>query len=799
MKNLLFSILLMVFSLTLSANQTITIGGTVTDINTGMAVPDQMIFICTDSVANCTFYFNTVFTGADGKYEDAFEVPENCASGNLNVFTFDCNGVYVFQQIPYGNGNFNLTADFQICWSNTQPNDCYADFFWWQNEALVVEFKDNSWPVPTTWAWDFGDGQSSSGQNPVHQYAVAGEYLVTLTIFVEETACTSSTSWVIYVENFNFDCQASFFWNKSWMEPLAVEFYDYSWFVPGSWNWQFGDGQFSAEQNPVHIYSEPGIYEVTLTINGADSTCYDQYTEVVYVEELPNECWADFWWYQNGPATVQFENYSYPLNTSSFWDFGDGTTSEEISPEHTFANLGVYEVCLTIGPNANGCQDTRCYEVWVDTTNFIECKADFWYYQMENLNVQFQDFSWPMVSAWTWDFGDGQSSTEQNPVHQYAQTGIYPVVLTIYVEETGCTSTAFYEVWVDDYNYGCDAKYFWMPSPQTPLTIEFYDASMYNTPVSWFWDFGDGNYSNEQNPVHTYALEDQYQVCLTITSPDSSCYSQFCSEVSFGGVVPPDCLNDFEIIDQGELTFTFEGFLPNAGTNQADFFWDFGDNNQGQGSTVTHTYSMPGSYAVCLTTISTSANDSCFFTSCKGVYAGNGGGGMQASFTMQPDSTNAMVYHFFDTSTGNPFYWLWDFGDGIISNEQNPSHFYAETGWYEVCLTIIGQGMTDTYCSGFEMNAGALNITTPDQMITAGEIFPNPNKGSFAINLDLSKPTEVTISVINYLGQQVYSLNESLQDGSSKLMFNLTDLPEGIYNMMIISESQKITKKFIIR
>jgi hypothetical protein len=166
---------------------------------------------------------------------------------------------------------------------------------------------------------------------------------------------------------------------------------------------------------------------------------------------------------------------------------------------------------------------------------------------------------------------------------------------------------------------------------------------------------------------------------------------------------------------------------------------------------------------------------------------------------MQPDSTNAMVYHFFDTSTGNPFYWLWDFGDGTISNEQHPTHLYAETGWYEVCLTIIGQGMTDTYCSGFEMNAGALNIATPGLLITVGEIFPNPNKGSFAINLDLIKPTDVTISVINYLGQQVYNRKESLQNGNSKLMFNLTDLPEGIYNMMIISESQKITKKFIIR
>jgi PKD repeat protein len=1046
MKNLLFSIVLMCFSLFTMANQTITVGGTVTDENTGLAVPDQMVFLYTDSTANNPGYFNIVYSGANGVYADVFEVSGNSPAGFVNIFTFDCSGVAEFQQLPYGNGVYNLTADFQICTGNIQPYDCYADFWWWQNEDLMVQFQDYSWPTPTTWAWDFGDGQTSAEQNPLHQFAQTGQYLVTLTIFVAETNCTSTTSWEVWVDSYNYDCQAVFYWNQSWMDPLAVEFYDYSWFVPGTWNWQFGDGQFSMEQNPVHTYAEPGIYEVTLTINGADSscydqyteiiyleeipygcwadfgwyqsglstvqfqnfstppnsstfwdfgdgtssteqnpehvfaglgvyevcltigdpntacqdtrcyevwvdttnyieckadfwyyqmedlkvefqdfswpmvsswvwdfgdgqtsaeqnpihqyaqpgiypvtltifveetgctsttsyeiwvdefnpdcnayyywiqswadpltvefydnswfvpgswywqfgdgqvsmeqnpvhsfaepgiyevtltingadsTCYDQYTEVIYLEELPYGCWADFWWYQNGLSTVQFQNYSFPPNSTSFWDFGDGTSSTEQNPEHVYAGLGVYEVCLTIGDPAIGCQDTRCYEVWVDTSNYIECKADFWYYQMENLTVQFQDYSWPQVTTWAWDFGDGQSSAEQNPVHQYAETGIYPVMLTIFIEETGCTSTAFYEVWVDNYNYGCEAKYFWMPGPQNPLTVEFFDASMYNTPVSWFWDFGDGNTSYEQNPVHTFATEDVYQVCLMISSPDSSCYSQFCSAVYPGGVVPPDCMNDFEVFDMGNLTFNFEGFVPS--TMPSEFFWDFGDGAAGQGQSVTHTYSEPGSYAVCLTTMSFNPSDSCFFTSCKGVYAGNGSGSMQAGFVMQPDSMNVMVYHFYDTSTGNPIFWMWDFGDGSTSTEQNPIHEYAATGWYEVCLTIIGNGITDTYCIGFEMNAGALNIAEPGKQLSIGEIYPNPNDGNFDLKISLTENSALTISVINYLGQEVYSRSENMTAGNNNLNISFPEIPQGIYSFMITSQNQKLTKKFIIR
>jgi len=962
MKKLLSLFISICVSLFAAASQTINVGGTVKDLNTGLPIAGQMVFICANNIPDNPDYFNMVNTGSDGVYNDFFEILGNSPEGVVDVFIIDCSGLVQSQQLSFGNGNFNLTADFQICTVTTVPTDCYSDFGWWQNTNQLVQFEDYSWPVPTSWYWNFGDGETSTQQNPAHQYLETGSYNVTLTIYEEETGCSSTTSWTIWVESYNFDCQAYFSWNQSSANPLMVEFYDYSFFVPGSWNWDFGDGQFSTAQHPIHIFAEPGAHEVVITIYSNDSTCYDVYTHVIFIENFPNGCNADFWYYQTGISTLQFQNISSPPNIISSWDFGDGATSSVQNPEHIFAGSGTYQVCLTHGDPALGCQDVQCYDVLVDTALYLDCLADFYWWQTGNLLVQFEDNSWPNPTSCAWNFGDNQTSYETNPVHQYTEPGTYSVSLTIYIAETGCLTTTMAEILVEDLNFdchalyfwnqsyiepftvgffdlslftpgawswdfgdgtssdeqnpehsypaqgtytvtltinnadstcveqysdivevenfpyncfadfywyqtatsavkfqnisypansaffwdfgdgttsveqnpehqfnetglylvcltitnddlncadsscydvlvgqsmGCEAGYYWIPNFELPRTIEFYDMSVYSGQVNWLWDFGDGNSSNEQNPVHTFTNENTYQVSLTVSSPESGCYCQFISDVNVGGIVPPDCFNDFNVFAQTGLTFVFEGFLPNSA--MADFFWDFGDGTSGLGQSVTHPFTEPGSYAVCLTTFYQNSSDSCFFKSCKGIYAGSGNGTMQAGFTMLPDSLAAMVYHFFDTSTGNPVFWMWDFGDGTISTDQNPSHEYAESGWYEVCLTVAGQELTDNYCAGLEMSAGPLIISFSEKQFSSGEIFPNPNDGTFTINFDVLNPAIANISIFNFLGQNIYHQSENMTPGSNSLKFSFPELSQGIYSLMICCENQKLTKKFIIR
>ncbi|MCF8366392.1 MAG: PKD domain-containing protein [Bacteroidales bacterium] len=691
------------------AQSTVSVNGIVTDIESGAPVGGHQVFIVSDS-SNTPGYISIVFTNDSGEYADSFDVPE-LSEGMLTVFTYDCNGMAIFHEMLYGPGNYNFTVDFAVC-SQVIPVDCFADFWYSLMEDLSVDFQDMSWPEPSSWAWDFGDGTSSEEQNPVHQYSEAGVYPVTLTITVDETGCTSTTIYDVWVDDFNYDC------------------------------------------------------------------------------------YANFYYYQLGELIVHFQDVSFPEAETWLWEFGDGSTSTEPDPIYTYAAPGFYEVCLTITNEAANCEDTRCMEIFVDTAGYIECYADFLYSQMEDLNVGFQDISWPVPSTWAWDFGDGASSEEQNPVHQYTEAGIYPVTLTITVDETGCTSTTIYDVWVDDYNSSCQALYYWFPESNDSLTLNFFDLSFYQGDVEFYWEFGDGGFSNEQNPVYTFAEEGEYEVCLTISRPDTSCFSTFCEMVYVGDQFPPGCESSFGIVPIQDFSYQFDGYMLN-GTIGGEYYWEFGDGNSGFGQSVGHTYDQAGEYVVCLTTISANnPADSCFWISCQMLLVGSGNAPMQASFSMVQDSLNPMMMHFYDNSTGNPEAWLWDFGDGSFSDNQHPVHEFSSTGNFDVCLTIFGQGLTDVYCQQINMTNSTVSISENDSPVE--QVFPNPNHGNFFIDISSYVEGPVRVQLFNFVGQIVYSASEMVYQGGKRIELIASDLPPGVYNLLVKSANNQVARKIII-
>jgi len=191
--------------------------------------------------------------------------------------------------------------------------------------------------------------------------------------------------------------------------------------------------------------------------------------------------------------------------------------------------------------------------------------------------------------------------------------------------------------------------------------------------------------------------------------------------------------------------------------------------------------------------------DSCFWTTCHEVIAGNGGPGtLQAGFEVVQDSAMAMLYHFFDTSTGQPVEWLWDFGDGTTSNLQNPSHLYEVTGWYQVCLTVFGMGMTDTECQEYEMSVTFLDINNQSLDLLTGQIFPNPNKGTFSLDLLSRNDEQVEIKILNNLGQLVFSENRQIEAGKNQINIQLSDLQTGIYCLYLTNNHQTVVRKFIL-
>jgi len=516
---------------------------------------------------------------------------------------------------------------------------CEAAFSFYVDPVnpFSVQFMDQSFiNQPATWFWDFGDGSYSTEQNPVHIFPIttaAVPYMVCLTISSGDSSCIDTSCESIYV-GYNTGCQAGF---ESGPLPGAYntfQFFDTSVGNIDTWTWDFGDGTsqtISFPQSPdvTHYYQAPGMYTACLTINGSDS-CVSTACSTFFVGDTIPGCQSYFTYYMDslaGMNIVHFVDLSTGNPTQWFWDFGDGTTSTEQNPTHAFEVSGpysVYNVCLTVMSNNNTCYDTFCKIVIV--TNNQGCHADFSvtpgpaYLHL----MSFEDLSTGDIISRTWDFGDGQSVTvvpPQNPNqnHYYASPGFYTVCLTILGADS-CMDTKCMLITVEDTLVNCQAQYSWYPVDSTNTgtnTFQFIDLSTGNA-TQWYWDFGDGTVSTEQNPLHTFPSNGTYYVCLTIYGQD--CQSVWCAEVQ----VSPgnDCASYFIYSNLG-LSVNFQGFMANPTISAATFAWDFGDNNWASGPNVVHTYNNPGIYFVTLTTTSYWGGAVCTYSTSQMITVGD--------------------------------------------------------------------------------------------------------------------------------------------------------------------------------
>lgn len=298
------------------------------------------------------------------------------------------------------------------------------------------------------------------------------------------------------------------------------------------------------------------------------------------------------------------------------------------------------------------------------------------------------------------------------------------------------------------------------PPPQAQFTytdqgngqFQFTDQSL-NDPDSWLWDFGDGNTSTEQNPVHTYAAPGTYTVCLAVSNSAGS--DTTCMEVTV--VFPPEA--GFTYSDQGNGTIAFT----DASTNDPDaWLWDFGDGSTSTEQNPTHTYTAPGDYTVCLIASNSAGSD----TACMNITVVLP---PVAAFSIT-DQGNG-TFAFTDLSTNDPESWLWDFGDGNTSTEQNPTHTYTASGDYTVCLTVSNSAGTDTACQTISVTVTGL--TEAWQHLTL-ELYPNPVANELQLQIDWPEPLQWEL--YDALGRKVQA-----RTFEQTTTVSVTDLPRGTY------------------
>ncbi len=224
------------------------------------------------------------------------------------------------------------------------------------------------------------------------------------------------------------------------------------------------------------------------------------------------------------PLTVRFINQSSGNIAQIQWNFGDGTTSTETSPTHTFANPGIYTVTLQVsGP---GGASNFSWQINVRTQSapiagFSQSVAS----GRAPLTVQFTDQSVGSITNWVWNFSDGTTSTERNPSHTFSGVGTYNVFLT--VSGPGGSSVASRQVTVENPTSPPPTALFAAAptSGAAPLTVQFTNQSTGNM-TAITWNFGDGTLSSDQNPSHTFTAPGVYTVTLYATGPGGNSIMQ---------------------------------------------------------------------------------------------------------------------------------------------------------------------------------------------------------------------------------------------------------------------------------
>jgi PKD repeat protein len=342
------------------------------------------------------------------------------------MFTFPENGIYNVCLTVENSEGSDTTCQQIIIDDYTAPD---AAFSYNANGEPVIYFFDESSDEitnsPSSWYWDFNDnGTYSTLQNPVHTFSTNGIFNVCLTA----TNNLGSSTFCNIVIIDNYELPVAGFTTNNYLSP-TIAFIDLSSDsiinAPLSWYWDFNDNATtSTQQNPVHTFSQNGIYNVCLIVTntiGSDTVCHilviDDYTVPV----------AGFNYNVSGSPHIQFNDISTGFPTSWNWDFGDGTGSTLHNPSHTFAINGNYNVCLWVN-NYLG-SDTSCQMVLVD--GYPLPVSNFSFNITNDSIVQFTDISSNSPTEWLWNFDDNSTeSYEQNPIHIYHSDGLYHVCLT---------------------------------------------------------------------------------------------------------------------------------------------------------------------------------------------------------------------------------------------------------------------------------------------------------------------------------------------------------------------------------
>ncbi|MBK9107452.1 MAG: PKD domain-containing protein [Saprospiraceae bacterium] len=701
----------------------------------------------------------------------------------------------VFSLNNYVNIHQLLGWCLSMCPGSEAPSADFEAIPTYGCQPVVVRFNNLS-QFTDTWEWSFPGGTPSTStlENPVVTYRVAGTYEVSLK--ASNFRCEAEVVKIGYIEvndvpvsGFSFGQQGKevFFIDQS---QRADEYF-----------WDFGDGNTSEEASPFHIYDRDTIYTVTLKVKN-DCGMHTS-KKIVSIVSIP---FADFEADTTGgcaPKIIKFFDKSTNNVKKWQWEFkgGSPSVSTEVNPVVRYDNPGVYDVRLTV--YASRFDHALTKKLYITIDSLPNAEFDF---KSNGNQVDFTSYS-RFAKSHFWDFGDSQTSTQENPSHTYTE-GRYDVM---YITSNACGSdTAFTQVTIGqkpiagfqvNNSKGC-----------IPYQVQFQNTSTAAaTAFRWYFPGGNPSTSTDKDPLVTYDNTGVFDVSLVAYNP---LFSDSTGQAGFIEVSKVPVSNFVNTISG------FKVFYTNQSTGSSNYFWDFGDNQISFEKDPEHEYGAEGEYDVRLVVQNECGWDTmdrkiAVYLIPKVNYAAD---------TLK--GCPPLTVQFFDRSSIDVIEWDWQFENGTpsISNEKNPKVVFYDKGKYTVKLTVKNtngtnaltrlqyiQVLSPVLCPEFPKGDRSLlnsdiNIhpfgsgidkRSKDDIIEAltPHLAPNPSNGQFYIWSDASDQNLMQMEIFNLGGQSRFK--KILRNPTESISLN--NLEAGNYFVKFSSSKiSKVTKLVIL-